>query len=243
MKSVRPFDISLTDREATQRARRKRLYKFAAIPCALVILLAVWLALPYFMTAIAVSYYQNGEYAMSKSFLGFLGANDVFERYKRPYNQALTLTQLKQYDTVDDLYVSAIALAPSNKRCTIFVDYMLSVERRGDVRMQANKLPEAIVDYAKAITTIGGQAACFKHLPQIEQRIRDKLQSANDALARQQSRYKTETPAEQKKNTAPPSNSDQAKLQQIEIEGRRKYRTDVMYSQRPQGGSYDGQKW
>lgn len=242
MKAARPFDISLTDREATRKAKRKKLCKIASIPSAAIAVLAVWLALPFFITAIASSYYQSGAYETGKQWLNLLTVNDMFERYKLPYNQALTQTQAKQYDKIDDLYTTAIALAPKDKKCDVYVDYVLSIERRADSLVQENKIPSGIVEYTKAITLLTEQKTCFGSASATEQRIRQKLQSANEALARQQSRYKTETPAEQKKNTSVPSESDQKKLNDIEAQGRRKYNVDRMWDIKSSPYS-DGQKW
>lgn len=244
MKTARPFDISLTDHEATRKAKRKKLFINASIPSAMVLLFAGWLAIPFCVTALASSYYKSGAYETSGQLLSVLGVSDVFERYKLPYNQALSLTQAKQYDKIDDLYTSAVALAPENEKCSIYIDYVLSIERRADSLNQANKIPLAIIEYTKAIAIIMQQKECFRVSPETEPRVREKLQAANEALARQQSRYKNETQAEQKQNTSPPSESDQKKLSDIEAKGRQRYNTGKRWgSQRPPASNYGGQKW
>lgn len=171
----RPFDLGKLDFEGVRRARRKRLLVWSLGPIIALLLVTLWLVLPFIATAQARSASDRRAYGVAEGWLRLLVTNSVFEPYKRALNRALTASSQKHYVDAENYFHEAIAAAPEDKKCFVRQQSVLASEQAGDDAAGKKDFQNGVLYYTKALSDIAANPRCFEFYPALVKRIAEKL--------------------------------------------------------------------
>ncbi|PID30301.1 hypothetical protein CSA80_02635 [Candidatus Saccharibacteria bacterium] len=233
-KNLRPYDMTLTDSDGIRRRRRRRLLLRSLLPVICVVVLALWLALPWFTTTMAQNAINDNRPETAQSWLSLGRINTVFEPYKHPFNRGIAAAHAKQYDKAFDEFQEALASAPDDQVCLIHQQIVITSELAGDDALSRQDAAQAIVYYIKAIASVVAHPQCFKGNGNGgKSGLEDKLAAATRAAEQSSSDSDEQQSDQNPSDSSPPSDDQLDKAEQLEQEGRiNKQSSD----QRRQGG-------
>lgn len=214
----RPFDIGKLDFEGNRKRRRKKLIIRSIPVVALLIILALWLALPTIATSQAIAAAKNNDHDTARTWVGLLATNNYFEPYIRPFNQAIIATNQKRFDDALEYFRQSIALAPEEKKCFIRTQMVLSIELAGD-NTDPNDHQRSITYYTRALSEISVHRSCFDDKKDLELRIAGKLADKVNAAKKELYQDATETAEKSQSKGEAPSDKQLQDLQKLQQQG------------------------
>lgn len=236
---MRPYDLRKLDFEGNRKRRRKKLFIWS-LPLVVTLLIAVaWLMLPYVATSQASSALKNGDLDASGVWLKTLATNNVFETYKKPFNQAIVATHQHKFDEALDYFRQSIALAPEDEKCFIRLQLVLSLELAGDNLAPQKDKQRSIIYYTRALSEISVHRSCFEKHKELEQRVASKLADQTNSVKQELYQDADETVQSTKEKNELPSDDQLKDLQSLQQQGQQ-YKRD--YSRKTRDSSMDVKK-
>lgn len=235
--TLRPLDLGKLDFEGNRKRRRKKLLIRLSPILAGLVMIIVWLLLPFIATEQAILASKAANYSAASNWLDALGTNNLFETYKRPFNQGIVATNQKKFDIAADHLKQSISLAPNEIKCSIRIQLVLSNELAGDDALTRKDRQAAIQYYTRALSDITTHKDCFQDQSALSMRIALKLAELYNAIKQDTYQDKTETPDTARTNTESPTDKQLEELQRLQQQGQqavqeesRKLKSDYTYT-------------
>ncbi|MBO4855529.1 hypothetical protein J5500_03960 [Candidatus Saccharibacteria bacterium] len=145
----------LVDQDKIRKLKRKRLLKYASVPCLLLILCSIFVfRIGIFNVVYGVSY-SNQNYEVANSMAEAQGLGNVITPYLRYYDGGVAkLRQKMNVDAEKDFRASLKENPPEEVLCMIYTNLSLSIELQADEKFQKELYDEALILYAKAQSTL-----------------------------------------------------------------------------------------
>ncbi len=145
------LDPKLVDQETIRKNKRKHMLKLAALPCALILLLA--------LMAFRQSIY-NGFFGLiiknnETGFANILTQMQLFSNYAEPYiahyNEGIIRLKDDRYAEAEQSFRASLEKnPPADKVCNIYNNLAISLEMQGDELSKVNSYDQAISFYTQA---------------------------------------------------------------------------------------------
>ncbi len=145
----------LVDQDKIRKIRRKRMLKYAFLPCLLLLLGSAFVfRIGVFNVAYSVSY-ENKNFEIADSLTEAQGVGNIIMPYVRYYDGGVAkLRQRNIKDAESDFRSSLKENPPEKVLCNIYVNLSLSIELQADDKYNGGEYDEALVLYAKAQSTL-----------------------------------------------------------------------------------------
>lgn len=166
-------------------SQAKTIFKMSAFPMLVIMLIGVYLIIPYLSTQNAIKNYQNNKYELALDNLKYSSIS-LFDTMVNLYNSATIKSQLKDYPDAQDDFEGALGYgnvddpALQEITCKIVYNFVLTLERWADQEVSNKRQPEGIILYTKALKINEEWASCFKDST-VKDRISEKLKVVKEA--------------------------------------------------------------
>lgn len=216
-----PFDLSLLDRDANRKHRRKKYFTYFIGPMILTVLVALYAILPWIASNNVTGAYKNKKFETDNVIHTLSGLTSI-EKSAFYYNSGTMMSARKDYERAISDFEKALGYLDDTTHplfCKITINLVLSYEKWADELVYQQKQPIAIERYIKALSYINDRLNCFEDRKD-QERIEAKLKAVRDAEVGRDDQNSDR----QKEQT--PSKSDKEQIEKREQEAQRQRSND-----------------
>lgn len=173
----------LVNQDKIRKARRKRMLKIAAFPCAVILIASLFVfRVGIFNIVYSVSY-GNQNYDVANSMADFQGLGNVISPYIKYYDGGVAKLKNKQYENAEKDFRSSLKENPPEKiLCNIYVNLSLSIEYQADEEFKKENYEDSLVLYTKARSTLFSNGCADKNATEDNDQSKDK--NARNSVSR-----------------------------------------------------------
>lgn len=142
---------SLVDQDKIRKLRRKRLLKVILLPTLILVLIGIFFLRTTFFNIIYSLSYENQNYNTAKFLTDEQKVGNIISPYVAYFDTGTINLKREQYKEAEESFREALRNNPPNDIiCQVYVNLSLSIEKQGDLLVEAENYEEALVMYNSA---------------------------------------------------------------------------------------------
>jgi tetratricopeptide (TPR) repeat protein len=259
MNPKKPYDLAKLDFEGQRKKKRKKLFKYTAIPIVIFLVVGIKLVSLSVINSMALKSYTTGKFVSAASQLQPLKVMNFIEPYIVHFNRGDALYRAGNFEGAQGEFETALRNAPENKTCIVRFNLVLALEAQGDKAVDDKDYDKAILKYDGAKAVIEGGASCAKSNNEESKKAAQKSEEADKRIEAKSEEAKQarngddkggsngdKSESTEEQETEKPSEEQQEQLQEKQDNAQRQRQKDMQrdrvdYDKNP--GKYDRKVW